>query len=306
MRQLAFLLKSYADDAALADRMLASFRRHNAEGLHLFAVVPRIDFPRFGAFAGSDITLVAEEELGRHLVSEQVAGLRAGYVNQEIVKLAFHELGLAEAYFTVDSEAEFLRPFGAADFLHPDGHPYSVLVEDRDLAVDPGYFRAYWPSRSAALRRIWDEVGVDDPVIRTCHGHQVMSSTVLRSFVSGFLEPRTWSYADAIAVAPYEYSWYNAYLLRSGAIPVHPRDPLVKVFHTEREYLQALASGVTVEDLARGYLAVVVNGAFAREVGNPSAGASKVDVLARSLSYGETLGLIGAKVRDTARRRFRH
>lgn len=304
MRPLAFLLKSYAGDAALARRMLESFRRHNSDDLHLFAMVPRDDFAHFTDFRGSDVTLLAEEELSRHLVSAPVAGLRPGYVNQEIIKLAFHELGLADNYFTVDSEAEFLRPFSAADFLHPDGFPYSVLVEDRDLAVDPEYFREYWKSRSFSLRRIWDEVGVEDPVIRTCHGHQVMSSVLLRSFTEDFLQPRNWSYADALTLAPYEYSWYNAWLLRSGAIPIHARDPLVKVFHTEREYLQAVASGVTLDDLARGYLAVVINGAFAREIGNPSAGAGKPEVLARSLSYGETLQLISAKLRETARRRL--
>lgn len=305
MRPLAFLLKSYAGDAALADRMLATFRRYNAEGLHLYAVVPRADLPMFGAFSGSDVTLLAEEELGRHLVSSPVAGLRPGYVNQEIVKLAFHELELCGSYFTVDSEAEFLRPFGASDFLHPDGHPYSILVEDRDLAVDPDYFAQYWTARSAAIRRIWDAVALEDPVIRTCHGHQVMSSAVLRSFVGDFLAHRGWGYADALAAAPYEYSWYNAWLQKSGAIPVHQRDPLVKVFHTEREYLQAVAAGISSTDLARGYLAVVVNGAFAREVGSPPISASKTGVLARSLSYGESVSLITAKLRDTARRRLR-
>ena len=305
MPSLAFLLKSYAQDSVVAARMLRGFREYNADDIHLYAVVPTRDFEAFQDFTGSDVTLLAEEEFREHLVDEPVAGLRPGYVNQEIIKLAFHELGLAETYFTVDSEAEFLRTFRAGDFLHPDGHPYSILVEDRDLAVDPEYHQLYWRSRSAALRRIWDEIAVEDPIIRTCHGHQVLSSVVLRSFVADFLQPRGWSYADALAIAPYEYTWYNAWLLKSGSIPVHPRDPLVKVFHTEREYLQALAAGVTPADIARGYLGVVVNGSFGREVGSPSAGAPKHEVLARALSYGEALHVLAAKLRDTADRHLR-
>ncbi len=44
-------------------------------------------------------------------MSEPVAGIRPGYINQEIVKLAFWELGLTENYFCVDSDAVFVRPF---------------------------------------------------------------------------------------------------------------------------------------------------------------------------------------------------
>lgn len=305
VRPLALLLKSYRADAAIATRMLHSFREYNVDGLHLYAIVPAADSAFFSDFSGADVTLLHEEELSQHLVHEPIAGLRPGYVNQEIIKLAFHELGLAEHYFTVDSEAQFLRPFGWSDFIHPDGNPYSVLVEDRDLAVDPIYSAEYWGSRETHLRRIWEAVDVDDPVIRTCHGHQIMSSKVLRSFVTEFLQPRGWSYADAIGLAPYEYSWYNAWLLRSNAIPVHPRDPLVKVFHTEQEYLRTLAAGISAGDLARGYLAVVVNGSFAREYGHPSFLDSKPTMLAKSLSYAELLAVLKEKVRDTSRRRRR-
>lgn len=304
MQPLALLLKSYADDFDYATRLVASYRRFNVEGLPLFVVVPDRDIVRFSALSGPDLTLMGESSFGHHLVDRPVHGLRPGYVNQEIVKLAFHELGLAEAYFTVDSEAEFLRPFGHADFLAPDGFPYSVLIEDRDLAVDPEYYRQYWRTREPELRIIWDEVGVPDPVIRTCHGHQVMSSAVLRSFVADFLGPRGWSYADALERSPFEYSWYNAWLLASGVIPVHPRDPLVKVFHTERQVLDAIASGITDEDLARGYLAVVVNGNFGRMTGGVSMGASKPEALAGFLSYGELVELGVAKLRSSVRARL--
>lgn len=277
--------------------MLASFRENNTEGLHLYAVVPSKDFGAFTSFRGSDVTLIAEEEFGRHLTDRPVSGIRPGYINQEIVKLAFHEMSPTGSYFTVDSEAEFLRPFSHQDFFHPDGSPYSVLVEDHDLAVDPDYYRDYWRIRSESLRAIWDEVGVEDPVVRTCHGHQVLSTKVLRSFTQEFLEPRGWTYMDALELSPYEYTWYNAWLLKSGAIPIHPREPFVKVFHTEKDYLQALLAGVSSEDLARGYLAVVINGSFAQHIDSPSAKASKPQAIARTLSYKEGFEVLREKVR---------
>jgi hypothetical protein len=282
--------------------MLSSFRKNNTDDIHLYAVVPARDFEAFSAFRGSGVTLIAEEEFAPHLTDDPVNGIRPGYINQEIVKLAFHELSLAESYFTVDSEAEFLRPFSHEDFLHPDGFPYSLLVEDHDLAVDPDYHRDYWQSRSEALRLIWQEVGVDDPVIRTCHGHQVLNAKVLSSFSEDFLKARDWTYVDALAVSPYEYTWYNAWLLKSQVIPVHPREPFVKVFHTEKDYLQAILAGVRAEDLARGYMAVVINSSFARHMNSPSTTANKPEVVARALSYGELAGVLRRKAAHSFRR----
>jgi len=306
--RLALLLKSYAGDADFAERLLASFARHNPTGLHLYCVVPPADLPLFEPFAGEHVTVLDEAPFARHLVHEPVAGLRPGYVNQEIVKLAFHELGLAENYFCVDSDAVFIRDIFESDFIAPDGNPYTVLVEDNDLKAEPAYYRQYWVGREPQLRRIADLVGYRDPVLRTCHGHQVFSSTVLASFVADFLTPREWDYRDAIAEAPYEFSWYNLWLQATNPIPIHQREPLVKVFHHESQHLEAILRGITETDLARGYLAVVVNSSFARNLASsPSAGAAatKAEQLAPYLSYQEAAALIAAKFRDTARRRVR-
>ena len=63
--------------------------------------------------------------------------------------------------------------------------------------------------------------------------------------------------------------------------------------------------GVTVKDIARGYLGIVVNSNYSRDLGVVDASASKPDSLARYLSYGELLGVLSAKLKDTAQRRFK-
>jgi len=141
---LALLLKSYGGDADLAERMIASFTRFNGEGLPLYIVVPDEDVPRFEAFSGGNGTVLPESRLGQYIVTEPVAGVRPGYINQEIIKLAFWELGLAANYFCVDSDAVFVRPFGRDDFMLDDTTPYTVLVEDNELERSdaPYYVRA--------------------------------------------------------------------------------------------------------------------------------------------------------------------
>jgi hypothetical protein len=146
-----------------------------------------------------------------------------------------------------------------------------------------------------------NEVGLDDPVMRTSHGHQVFSAKVLQSFRDEFLAPRGWSYADAVAFSPYEFSWYAMWLQKSQVIPIYQREPLVKVFHDEEQHLAAILSGIGPEDLARGYVAVVVNSNFSRDLGAVSVASDKAAALAPYLSYQELARLAIAKLKNSFR-----
>lgn len=304
MDDIALLLKSYAADAAYARRLVDSFQEFNRDHLTLHVVVPRGDREAFEPLAHAQVQVHAEEDVAAaHLVAEPMHGMSAGYINQEIVKLSFWETGLAANYLCVDSDAVFLRPFGTSDFMRDAQTPYTVLVQDKELLAEPRYFREHWQGREKALRLIMETMGLADPIIRTCHGHQVFSSIVLRSFTDDFLAPRGWTYVDALRVAPYEFSWYCMWLQKSGVIPLHAIEPLVKVFHNEDEHLASILLGETPEDLARAYIAVVVNSNYSRHLGVVPATQDKAASLAPYLSYGETMGLITAKVKDTWARR---
>jgi hypothetical protein len=304
MATLALLLKSYSGDFAYAQRLVASFQKHNTEGLTLYVVIPESDLVQFRALVGSNIELVSESLLGQYLTDVPVHGMRPGYINQEIIKLAFWELGFAENYFCVDSDAEFIRDFGFADFMVNDTTPYTVLVEDKELLVEPRYYEQYWKTRETEIRKIQQLVGLDARVIRTCHGHQVFSATVLRSFKEKFLNPRGWTYVDVLAESPYEFTWYNMWLQKDHSIEIHAREPFVKVFHHEGHHLEYILRGVSQADIARGYLAVVVNSNYSRDLGVVDSSASKPESLSRYLSYGEVGQLLASKFKDTFRRRL--
>lgn len=301
---VALLLKSYAPDFAYAQRLVESFNKYNIEHLTMYVLVPPTDVPLFDTLAGDYVQVLDESLLAHHLVDKKTGGMRPGYINQEIIKLAFWEMGLTRNYFCVDSDALFIRPIRRSDFLATDGSPYTVLVEDLELKVEPRYYEQYWSERERSLRLIQSQIGLDAPVILTCHGHQIFSTAVLKDFVHGFLTPRGWDYRDALAIAPYEFSWYNFWLQKSHAIPIHPREPLVKVFHNENQHFEHIFKGVGLSDLARGYLAVVVNSNFTRDLGLIPMDASKPELLSPYLSYGEVGRLLVAKARGTLQRLF--
>lgn len=303
MDAIAVLLKSYQGDFAYAQRLVSSFLAHNADELTMYCVVPRADLDLFSRLASDSVRVLAEEELvGAHLVTGPIGDLRTGYVNQEIVKMAFWETGITENYFCVDSDAVFLRDFSVEDFLREGSTPYTVLIEDNDLKVDPAYYAQHWQGREKAIRTIMGEVGLDDPIMRTCHGHQIFSARVWETFKTEFLEPRDWTYRDALACSPYEFSWYAMWLQKRQPIPVYQREPLVKVFHTEEQHLTSLMQGVTEADLARGYLAAVVNSNFSRDLGLVSATGEKTEILVPYLSYQELGRVLMNKARRSLQR----
>lgn len=305
MHRLGILLKSYAKDFHYAERMVESFHRHNRDDLPLFMVVPDDDKALFSPLIGRNTELLLESDFADHLVTEPLWDLRPGYINQEIIKLAFWEKGRAENYFCADSELVFIRDFGFDDFMFDDITPYTVLVEDNELKVEPRYYRDHWQGREQHLRHIQDLVGLDDRRLLTCHGHQVMSVAVLESLKQNFMSPRGWDYRDLLTHAPYEFTWYNFWLQKSHVIPIHHREPLVKTFHHEGQELEYSLRHVKRGDIARGFLGVVVNSNYAdafTESHEAQASGSVEETLARYVSPATLARAIGLQAKESARR----
>ena len=297
MTSFAILIKSHLPDRDYAARLLDSIRRYSVESIPVFVVVPPEDVASFDSLAAGVATVLSESELSEHLVIEPVAGFSAGYINQEIVKLSFWELGLAENYLCMDSDAEFIRPFTASDFMADANTPFTFLTEDADLQVEPGYFADTWQTRAASLAKIRDEIGYQGLWPLTVHGHAVFSAKALRSFRDDFLFPRGWDYANALAISPYEPSWYNAWVLHAQPIEVVRREPIVKTFHTPTQHLEYVLRGVSEEDVARGFVAVVVNSNYSRGEGVVPLTETPHMALASYVSGPELVRAMGYRIR---------
>ncbi|NBW79891.1 MAG: hypothetical protein EBR27_12915, partial [Betaproteobacteria bacterium] len=151
MKPLALYCKSYSTDLRRVVRLAQSIQRFNAEHLPFYVSVPQAELPLFREHLGGlGIELLADEDILRaspRIEAAQVARM-PGSVSQQVVKSEFWRLGLSEAYVCLDSDAVFIRPFGQADFMTPDGTPYTMLDEAHDLLED-------------ALRRKRDRVVAD-------------------------------------------------------------------------------------------------------------------------------------------------
>lgn len=262
--RIGLLVKSHSPDLVYTSRLMASLARFNTDHLPVFLVVPDEDVPAFTTVASGVAELVPESRFGEHLVTEAVNGYSAGYINQEIVKLCFWEAVDLDAYLCLDSDAELVAPLTREHLVSPDGTPYTFLTEDRDLQSDPGYYAAYWVPRMAALERIAEAIGWHERPLRTVHGHALFARRALESFRQDFLAPRGWGYADALRLAPFEPTWYSLWVQHARPIPVIPREPIVKTFHTHRDFLDYRLRGLGPTEAGRGYPIVVVNSNFSR------------------------------------------
>lgn len=256
-----FLLKSYRVDIEVAKRLAKSFITYNIEKNPLFIVVPKEDVNLFEKAIPKKpyIFIINEEDIPVEYAKGRIANRSQGYINQEIVKLAFWETGLCKNYCCLDSDAYFIDSIRKKRFMYDEDVPYTVLREDNDLKADRRYYKKHWINREKSLKKIYKFIGLKDEHIITCHGLQTFSASVLEDFKRNFLEKNNYNYVDILRIAPYEFTWYNAWLLKTNVIPLHICEPHFKGYHMKHQYIFAKLWGCTEEDIKRSYVGVVLN-----------------------------------------------
>jgi len=299
---LSLMLKTYVGDLEYVKRLLFSIENFNIDRIPIHVVAPKEDRQAFERILPSEITFIEEEMLSKHMVREPINGIRVGYVNQEIIKLSFWELDVAENYFCMDSDLTFLRAFRFNDFMKSETVPYSFVTEDRELQLDREYYETFGEFRNQKLQDIRDAIDYQHLPILTCHGHNVFSGKVLASMNNDFLEPMGYTYADLIRICPYEFSWYNFWHQKSLAIPFHPRESFVKIIHTPKQMADLIAQQVTEDDLTRAYLGVVFNSNFSRDLGPTDIGGNRSRSLSFSLTRAEIYKIVFEKFRQDLRK----
>lgn len=277
MTSLGFMLKTFAGDAAYTERLVRSFTQFNKDDLPLFIVAPANDLEGFMHLEGSSVTCVSDESIPiRYLtaadVSPELADPRpgrspVGYLNQGLSKLGFFKLGHLDNYVCLDSDTEFIRPFGRADFMSPSNVPWYFAQNYSDLAADPFYAPRYWNDREDCLTKVRETLGVDDYPRVTVHNSLVMSSHVLQDFEEGFLAQRSLDFADLMKICSLEFFWYGVWMQRQKVLPLLQRGDLIRMVNHQGEHLALHSLGIRKRNLAQAYVGVIVNSNWSRQYG---------------------------------------
>ena len=288
MKPLALYCKSYSTDLRRVVRLAQSIRQFNVERLPFYVSVPQAELPLFRKHLGGlDVELMADEDILRaspRIDAAQVAGMQ-GSVSQQVVKSEFWRLNLSTAYVCLDSDAMFIRPFGQAEFMTPDGTPYTMLDEAHELLED---------ALRQKRQRVVDAFQREADLVQQLFGRLgrrysfgpfplVWHRDVWQSLDERYLQPRGMSLADAIAKAPIESRWYGEALLAYQAVPLLPCQALFKVYHYAWQFDKDRRRGVGAEQLARFYCGVIYQSAWERDLDWPREGGSWLSHTGRHL-----------------------
>ncbi len=200
-----------------------------------------------------------------------------------------------DVFVVVAPTVEFVRPFGARDFVRADGVPFAVVSEEAERRVEGA---ADLDAADAAREAAQGALGLSDRRRFVSRGVAVVSARALRAFHDEFLQPRGWSYDDALRVCADEIAWYHAWLRAGSPVPFAQREPLVVPLDTPGRRSDYRLNGVTAPDIARGYLGVLWPPDEAT-VRRGEHGAGSVSALAAGLTAGQ---LSRATVRRLTRR----
>ena len=288
MKPLALYCKSYSTDLRRVVRLAQSIRKFNFERLPFYVSIPQEELPLFREhLSGLDAELMADEDILRaspRIDAAQVARM-PGSVAQQVVKSEFWRLGLSEAYVCLDSDALFIRPFGLADFMTPDGTPYTMLDEAHDLLED-----ALRRKRQRVVDAFQREADLVQQLFsRTGRRYSfgpfplVWHRGVWQSLDERYLQPKGMSFADAIAQAPIESRWYGEAFLAYQAVPLLPCQALFKVYHYAWQFDQDRLSGIGFDQLANLYCGVIYQSSWERNMDWPAEGGSLFSRFGRRL-----------------------
>jgi hypothetical protein len=146
--------------------------------------------------------------------------------------------------------------------MYDEDTPYSVLFEDNVLKTDPIYYQSFWIEREKSIRKIQKEMAIDDKKMITCHGFQIFSKKVLSDFKKKFMDINGYTYSSLMEISPYEFSWYNFWLQKAKPIAIHFCDEIFHCYHMVHQHVYAVLSGITIKDLERSYVGLVLNSNF--------------------------------------------
>lgn len=295
MNKFVLYCKSYRNDVMRVKRLAESVEKFNIDLIPFYVSVPSSDMQMFAEMLeGNAITLISDEEIIRanpSLIQEKIDAL-SGWKAQQIVKSEFWRLGISENYLCLDSDSVFLRPFQQSDFISPDGHPYTVIHEAKELlqfAINHG------------MEKVCDDFHKEHAEIMEIFGRKgrqyefgptplIWSRAVWEELDDKFLKPRGMNFYDAIMLFPGEMQWYGEAMLKYLPYPLMPVEPLFKVYHYERQYVFGKQQGESYERIAREYLGVCYQSNWEK----------KMDLVAKPL-----LSRVARWIRRTVFRRYR-
>jgi hypothetical protein len=253
MKIFALYCKSYSNDLKRVKKLASSIEKYNEDKLPFYVSVPEKDFTLFQNANIPMTELLVDEDI------HQASG--RGWIQQQIVKSNFWKLDLSENYLCLDSDSYFIKPFYQHDFIAYEDVPYTVMHEqkelfewaDRNLHFDPQEgFNIEKDDVMSLFNRQYKKRWDFGP------SPTIWSKKVWKSLEDNYITPNGLTFEKLIEYCPSEFTWYGEALLAFRPFEILPVQPLFKVFHYPRQFVQAKEQGYTEELYTKNYYGIIL------------------------------------------------
>lgn len=277
MKDLVLYCKSYCRDFLRVKRLLATIEKYNTDHIPFYISTPQEQYEDLISVLGSTqgFLWVSDESI---VASNPRAPLgiektRSGSLSQQAIKSEFWRLEIAENYVCLDSDCIFIKEFAKADFLAPDGNPYTVIYQNKEffqLALNRGLDKV-----ELNLCKEGDRVkalfGREGPNYYCPCPPFIWSAKVWRSLDETYLQPQGLTFWDISSDDHPETLLYLEALLNFKAIPLHPVEQLFRIYYYDWQYYLLRRTGETEDKLKKNYLGVIYqsNWDWAMDFGQP-------------------------------------
>lgn len=264
--------KSYRRDLLRVKRLLESVSKHNIESIPFYISTPEEDRDTLFSLVGENngFKWVSDESIvqANPRAPKDIQKTRPGGIAQQVIKSEFWRLGITNNYLCIDSDSIFIRDFGKADFLAPDGFPYTVLHQNKELfqmATNRGHLRVERELRKEAetVKALFGRVG---PNYYCAPAPFIWSAKVWESLDQQYLQPKGMTLWDLITPAHPETLIYGEALLNYQAIPIRMIEPLFRIYHYDWHYYLARRMGETEDKLTQNFIGVIYQSAWESEL----------------------------------------
>ena len=277
MKDLVLYCKSYRRDFLRVKRLLATIEKYNTDHIPFYISTPQEQYEDLISVLGSTqgFLWVSDESIvsSNPRAPLGIEKTRSGSLSQQAIKSEFWRLEIAENYGCLDSDCIFIKEFSKADFLAPDGNPYTVIYQNKEffqLALNRGLDKV-----ALNLCKEGDRVkalfGREGPNYYCPCPPFIWSAKVWRSLDETYLQPQGLTFWDISSDDHPETLLYLEALLNFKAIPLHPVEQLFRIYYYDWQYYLLRRTGETEDKLKKNYLGVIYqsNWDWAMDFGQP-------------------------------------
>ena len=243
--------------------LLNSIRAHNIDNIPVYTCVNDNDIEVFKQkFSNYNVTFLKDSDVYKTYMDNV-------WFKQQIIKMNFWRLGIAEHMVQIDSDSFFIRDFRVSDFLVEEHVPYTLIHENKELKE---FFARYnlqdckrqennicfieqgFANNSKKIRQLFNTSHITTDYD---YGHPpcIWSNKVWQTLFESYMEPNGLTYETLLQIANSEQQWYGETLLATRLFQIYPKENLFKTFHFPSNY-QEFKTTDKLEDLKYNYFGV--------------------------------------------------